>query len=392
MGRFLDFLGIEVRSGSVGSAGGDSPLPGIQPPLRSDTQSVSVDRAISIPTAYRAVTILAGAISQLELGVWRQGVELDPPPALVRAPDVNQTLSQFLKRTVIGLAGTGNAYWHLIRDSSGLVSSLEVLNPLTIHFEHDNKGKKRWLYGDNRWKSDDFGSATEVKHLRLLEVMGHEEGMGPIQACRSAFNSALQLRDYADNWFVEGGVPTGGVLTTDQHLLEGEAKAYLEAWKKMLQESHVAAMGKGLKYESIFLKPADAQFLEVQQFSVADIARMFGIPATYLLAEVNSNSLTYTNIQQVDTQFVKHTLMLYLKEIEDALSSVLVRGQIARFKLDGFLRPDPKSQSEILKTYVDLGVMSKAEARVDLGLTGPPPPQPKPVVVEAPPTEEPKDE
>lgn len=374
--NLLGLLGIQSRSqGSVDSYGGTSPLAGVLPPARSAVTDVNLDSALSINSVFRAVQILSGAVSQLELGVWRAGIEIDSP-AIVRQPDVNKTLSQFLKRTTISLAGTGNAYWLLINNSAGATDSIQILNPLAVSIGEDKQGRKVYHYASETYRTD------QVKHLRLLEVPGHEYGLGPVQSCRSGLGSALSLRDYSDNWFSKSAVPTG-VLSTDLNLTGPEADAYKARWNEMQAERSVAVLSKGLKYEPILLSPADAQFLESQQFSVTTVAQMFGIPAPYLLAAVQGSSMTYQNLEMADSQFVKYTLMAYLKEIEDALSSVLPRGQVAKFKLDGFLRPDAKSQADIHKIYFDMGVISADEIRADKGWTGPAP-QRKPAPAPAP--------
>jgi HK97 family phage portal protein len=384
MGAFLSFLGIETRSGSFESAGGSSPLPGVIPPLRSDARSINLDTGLSLPAVYRAIFILAGAVSQLELDVWRNGDRVLPKPALARNPDADATLSQFLKRTVVGLAGTGNAYWRMI-DGPRSVSSIEILDPLQVRPYHDGNGRKRFAVGDKVY------STNEVRHLRLLEVPGHIEGLGPIQACRSGLNSALSLREYADNWFSDSAIPTG-VLSLQTQLTDTVATETKRRWEEVQASRGVAVLGNGAKYEPILLSPADAQFIESQHLSVTTVAQMFGIPAPFLLAAVQGNSMTYTNMEQANNAFVTYTLMAYVREIEDALSAVLVNGQTAKFDLSGFLRPDAKGQSEIDKTYVDMGVKSPQEVRDALGLPGRVPTKPKPLapVVAAPPAAQPQ--
>lgn len=382
MGRFLSFIGIEARAqqGSVASAGGTSPLAGVIPPARSTVTDVSVDRALTIPAVYSAVSIITTTVAQLKLSVWRNGEEI-PTPYLVRRPDVDQSLSQFLKRTVFGLATTGNAYWHVIRAADGTTASLSVLNPLAISIRYGDRGQKIYDYADSAGGRS--FSANQVKHLRLLEVPGTPYGLGPVQAARTALSGAMDLSQYAEQWFRDGAVPTG-VLSTDQQLNPDDAAAMKARWHETQASRDVAVLGKGLTYAPIILNPADAQFLESRQYSVTDIARLFRVPASYLLAEVNGSSLTYSNLEQVDTAFVRIGLMQYLIEIEDALSDLLVRGQEAKFNLDGLLRPDAKTLAEIHAIYLSANVLSTDEVRAQKGWTGPAPVQPKPEPATAP--------
>lgn len=370
-----NLLGIETRS--EGNPYGSGPLPGVIPPSRSGVAAVTLDRALSIPAVYRAIQILAVSVSQLEWGAYRNGEEVLPSPALIRRPDVDRPLSNFLKRTTIDLAGTGNAYWRIYRNPDSTVATLRVLNPKAVGYEYDDNGRKWWLYSDNRDPSQKL-AYDKVKHLRLMEVPGHDDGVGPIEANASSLRSILNLKAYVDNWFVKSGVPVGGVLATDQQLDPVEANELADAWTRFMEERGFAVTGKGLKWEATMLKPADAQYLEIQKFFVTEVARMFGIPAPFLLAEIDSNSLTYQNLEMVDTQFIRTALMDYLTEIEEAMSDLLVRGQVAQFKVDSLLRPDARTQADIHKTYSDLGVLSAKEIRKQKGWAGDPPPKPKP--------------
>src|SRR5688572_27261237 len=85
----------EKRQGSVGSAGGTSPLPGVIPPPRTNGPEVSVETALSISAVFRAVSIISAAVSQLDLTVYRGIEELPSQPSLVTRPDVNSSPSTF---------------------------------------------------------------------------------------------------------------------------------------------------------------------------------------------------------------------------------------------------------------------------------------------------------
>lgn len=322
---------------------------------------------MTVPAAYRAISILATAASQLQIGVQREGRWIESP-ALIKAPAAFQTQAQFVKRVVIGLAGTGNAYLRIIRGADGLsVASVDVLDPMAVAVRYDDRGRKLYDYATGVGRELRTFKASEVRHLRLLEVPGHAYGLGPVQSCRASLGAALDLRDYAGEVFNDGTVPTG-ILTSDMQLTSAQADAYRDRWHATQARRDVAVLGQGLTYAPIILKPADAQFLESQQFSVTDVARLFGIPAAYLLAEVNGSSMTYQSLEMADTQFVRYTLMAYLGELEGALTELLPRGQFAKFRLDGLLRPDTLTRARVHQLYRQMGAMTVNEVRAAEGL------------------------
>jgi len=345
----------------------------ILPPSR-DTGELTIDRALAITSVFRAVTILSTTCSQLTLGVWRGDDELETP-SVVRQPDPDRPLSAFLKRTVVNLALFGNAYWMVDRNARGEVVNLRVLDPNRVHVSLDQRGSKTYGVSTVDGKSRTYDD-RRVQHLRLLEVPGNVYGLGPIQAGRGGLNSARQVEEYAANWFDKGGVPTG-TLNTAQNLDPDTTAALQAAWAAMLSESKTAILGSGTSYNPIFLNPADAQWLETKQFSVTEVARLFGIPAAYLLAEVNGSSMTYSNISQLNTVFHQTTLMSYLSEIEDALSILLPRGQAAKFKVDQLLRVDDQARYTAYSTALTAGFLTVDEVRAREGLP-PLPEEPEP--------------
>jgi phage portal protein BeeE len=94
------------------------------------------------------------------------------------------------------------------------------------------------------------------------------------------------------------------------------------------------------------LKPSDIQFLESQQYSTIQMARLIGAPASIMLVAVEGNSQTYSNVEQEWIGYVRFGLMKPLREIEDAFTELLPGRQTARFKVDALLRSDTKTRYE----------------------------------------------
>lgn len=358
---------LPTTTGSVDSAGGDSPLPGIVPPARPTVPPVSVDIALGLSAVYRSVDIICTSVMQLELGVWRGTSEMKRVPGLVSRPDINSSPSKFLKKTTMSMATHGNAFWLVDRqdnnDPTSIATNLTVLNPLTVSIEYDAQGILR--YRTVIGKKSVLLDAHRVKHLKLMEVWGQDLGLGPIQAQRIGLAGHVNLRDYSQKVFTE--YPTG-VVSSKDNLNPDVVDAYKDRWYEAdANGARIKFLGNGMTYQPIMLNPEDAQFIENQAFAITDVARMFGIPANYLHAEIGGNSMTYQNMEDVDTQFVKYTLTGYLREIEEAFTDLLPRGQRARFKLEGFLRADEKTRAEVYKYYKEMGVLTPEEIRISEG-------------------------
>ena len=195
---------------------------------------------------------------------------------------------------------------------------------------------------------------------------GRLRGLGPIQAAMVELAGAVALRDYASNWFDVAGVPSG-TLNTEQML----TPAQIDEWKQRWVDTHdggVRILGQGLKYQTTAITPEEAQFLEARKFSVTEVARLFGIPSSLMLAPVDGTSTTYQNVEQEWIGFLRFTLMAYLREVEEAFTLLLPRTQTVRFNVEALLRTDTKTRYEAHAVALANGFLTITEVRAIEGL------------------------
>lgn len=395
MGKWLRAIGLETLSETPPD---DDYSADVTPPARSSATVVTEDRALALPALFRGVQLIAGMGSQLQLEAWRGGALIDPQPQLVQQPDPWRSLRSFMLRAIVCLILDGNAFLLKHRDPAGNVVGLEVLNPRNVYIRWSRLGVKSYdvfVRGERRTYS-----YADIEHVKALEVYGHDRGLGPITACRLAVAGIINVREYADKWFAESE-GTNGLLKTDQKLTPEEIRFYKNVWYgknpdgTAIDDTHpdfgrvgprLRVTGAGLDFDPMLLNPADAQWLESQAFGVLDVARMLGLPGDYLMAAVEGSSLTYSNLSMIDTQFLKTNLFPnYLAPLEEAITSVIPRGQTARFNTEAFLRPDDKAQADIDAIYLTAGVISADEIRKRKGWAGP---APKPTPAPAPASQE----
>jgi HK97 family phage portal protein len=208
-----------------------------------------------------------------------------------------------------------------------------------------------------------------MEHLKIFSRAGFLRGLSPIETCNRDIASALDLRDYAANWFSAAGVPTG-ILTTNQMLNPADAEAVTATWHNKQQNRQVAVLGNGFDYKAISLSPRDALFTEIQEQNVRAIARLFGIPSRLLLTSVPGSSDTYTNVSDENSIFWRHTLMAYADAITDALSNCLPRGNRVEFDFEHLFKSDVAARYDYYKTGIDAGFLTVEEVRIKEGLNG----------------------
>jgi HK97 family phage portal protein len=350
--RFLDYAdsfvpGFEERSS------------GIVPPPRSATSGVTTNDALSLASVYRSVSIIATAMKQLGIHVYRDDAEVTPTPLVIRQPDIKVTREVWMEQTINSMALSGNAYWLIGRNGRGETVNLEVLNPFDMMIQTDDYANPTFYFYRGSIKYE----LNQIQHLSMMRVPGNVYGLGPIQAAQKELLNARDTRDYASVWFSDSGIPNG-ILKSDQMLSPDQAAAAKDAWNlTAAARLGVAVLGNGLNYQPMYLNPRDSMFIESQAWNVQQVARLFGVPANMLLASVDGNSMTYTNMEQEQMAFVRYTLSQYIVEIESALSHLLTRGTMVKINVDSLLRSDTLTRYQAHKLAIESGWMTVDEVR-----------------------------
>lgn len=325
---------------------------------------VNESTALALVPVSRAVSVLETAIMNIPVEVYR-GNEQIATPAWLEYPDIENNISQseWLGTTLYNMAVFGNAYWLVRRGNRGIVNITNI-HPTDISVLTDERGIIYYTIGGNTY------STRDIVHLKLWKSPSTSKliGEGPIQRHKSVLRSALDLHNYADNWFRTAAVPTGA-LTTTEFLSEDVAKQNKEAFIASQQERSVAVLSSGLKYESISLNPEQAQFLENQKFINRQIALMFGVPPMYLSMAIEGQGMTYINGNEDRARLYDDGLQQYIVRIQQAITDLLPRGQKAEFNLTEFLRPNQNARYNAYATGLSSGFLTVDEVREMEGMT-----------------------
>jgi HK97 family phage portal protein len=332
---------------------------------------VNPTTALSLTAVYRAVQIIGTPISKMTINTYRfaTGIELKVEnPVLVNNPSIEQNRRDFLFQTVADLALQGNAYWLKNFGSNGQVNNLTILPAAAVQPSWPKMSNGAVDYSTVVY--DYLGTRytkREMEHLRIFSQAGQILGVSPIASCYKDISAAIDLRDYAGNWFTAAGVPTG-ILKTNAMLNKDDAEVVTANWHNKQQNRQVAVLGNGFEYQQIALSPKDALFTEVQDQQVQAVARLFGVPARLLLTSVPGASDTYTNLQDENQVFYRHTLMAYTDAITDALSNCLPRGNRVEFDFEHLFKADVAARYNYYKVAIDAGILTPEEVRTKEGL------------------------
>ena len=341
----------------------------VQPTIPSrEATTVTPDSALTLTAVYRAVQIIATPISKMPINTYRfaTGVELKVEnPVLVNKPDINANRRDFIYETVTSLALEGNAFWLKNYGSNGQVNNLTLLPAASVSVTYkDQRDISKGIVFNYQGKTY---SPREIEHLKLFSKTGNLRGIAPIEAARADVAAALDLRNYAKNWFTSAGVPTG-ILKTNQALNAEQADTITNNWHNKQQNRQIAVLGNGFDYQQVALSPREALFTDIVEQNTVSIARLFGVPARLLITTVPGGSDTYTNLQDENQIFYRHTLMNYTDAITDALSNCLPRGTRVEFDYQHLFRADVETRYNYYAAGIAAGFLSVDEVREKEGL------------------------
>jgi HK97 family phage portal protein len=207
----------------------------------------------------------------------------------------------------------------------------------------------------------------DVVHIRHRSRPGRRLGVAPLQAAAENLAAAASYERIANKLATNSGIPTQGILTTDQDIPTTTAQRYKDTWQAR-GDGDVAVLGAGLKYQSLTLNPRDLALLELREFDGRQIAAAFGVPP-FMVNLAAAGDLTYSTTQGMMDYFWRQTLRPMASNIGRALGTMLPGRSTVLFDADEYTRG---THSETIHTLVEASggpIMDVDEARSVLNLS-----------------------
>lgn len=321
---------------------------------------VTENTAFAQSSLMAAVTLLADAIAVMPLELMRERAgrtEQLPTPSVLLKPNEHQTMFDFIHQTVLMLALHGTAYIYAPRRPGELPPEMKNIHPNQIKgFVDVDDGTLYYEIGRQRY------SPAEIRAIHWVLFPGKTRGLSPLEVQRNTIGMGIAMDRFLAQFYGEGATPSS-VLETDQKVTPDQADLLRQTW----EDSHnkrrrPAVLSGGLKWRSITTSAADMQMIEHRESIIRDIARAYRIPLHMILGS-GGNSQTYQNVEQAGINFVRYTLLPWMRRIEDAISEMLPLTQKVRFNADEFMRADLITRVNAQRVQILSGTLSPNEAR-----------------------------
>lgn len=377
----MKLFGREIRSAQTTYSIDDPQLAKV---LGINLDGMSADKAKE-STMYACLRILSDSVSKLPLKLHKSnedGTSKENSHYLYNLlklrPNPYMSSSTFWKSVEFNRSYHGHAIvainYYRVGKNAGKVKSLIPLNMENVDTWIDDKGilsdemnTMYFIYTDKNGKQYKFKS-NEVLHFIGLT----RDGFTPMpvrEYLSTLIDNAMSSTAYTNN-YLKNGLHSKGIINYTGNLGDEKQEVLQARFKKLSagieNAGSLLPLPIGFDYKSISTSMADAQFTELAELSIRQIASAFGIKMHQLNALERA---TNSNIENQQKEFYVETMQSILVAYEEELTYKLLtskevqQGYFFRFNTDSVLRSQSKERAEYITMMVRNGVWTPNEAR-----------------------------
>ena len=289
--------------------------------------SVTADSAMKVSAVYGCVSLIAGAIATLPLGVFERTAEgrdkADHPYWWLFNEQASEgwTSSAAIEYIISAKLFYGDGFGRLIRAKGGRVLGWEPLHPLSVYpFRHDGKILYRVTKsGEAPYTLD----SSDVLHLPSLGFDGLTSPSPITYAAREAIGTAISAQQFSGQFFAGGAnfdyaLKTASKLDTEQL---NQLKASLLGRAQNGGRGPLILSG-GLEPAQLSVNSKDAEILATRLFTVEEICRVFGVPP-HMVGHTDKTTSWGSGIESQGIGFVRYTLQRHLTPMAQEINRKL---------------------------------------------------------------------
>ena len=336
--------------------------------------AVNDESALTLAAVYACNRVLSESIASLPVGLYKTEPDGDvtkadrrPEHRLVGiAPSDLYTSYTFRSTLQFHLGLRGDCFARIMRDGRGGARELRIIHPDYCRpFLHQSKlyyeVTPNPAYGESGKR--EVLHQYEVLHIAALSLDGIT-GRSPISVLRDTIGIGLGNRDYVANIQKNGG-RLRGYLRHPNKLSPEQVSGVRTNFKEPIQRGEFPILENGLEFSTVSLSPADAEFIKTHGITRLDIASAYRVPP-HMIGDLER--ATFSNIEHQALEFVKHTLLPWIKNWEQELNRKLLPldlqdNHFFRFNVEGMLRGDIKARMEAYTKAIQWGILNRDEVR-----------------------------
>lgn len=213
---------------------------------------------------------------------------------------------------------------------------------------------------------------TYTPGIDAVYIVGHSRdgifGINPVQQFRDTLGYAKGLDDYGARFFKNAATPSMIITTAGPMSLpeRTQLQTDLKAAASGDNDRAVLVIPNGTSAAPMSLPPADTDYLETKISSLRDICRILNIPPSRVH---DTSDSTYSNIEQESLDYVRRTVMPWMRRIQSAFNKQLLPSELRlTFDPSGLLEGTLMEQFAAWQIGINAGITSPEYAAQRMGL------------------------
>jgi HK97 family phage portal protein len=324
---------------------------------------IGASQAMRIATVFTCVLVRAESLSILPVNVMQSTADGSkvaynhPVYNLIHnKPNPFQTASGFWKSVSAHIDLHGECFAKIKYSGRFQPVRIDLIqDPKSVNILETDNGNALYEYNGKRYQD------YEMLHFKDLSLDGYR-GCSKISYNSSTVGYASKLKSFGSNAI---GTKPPGYFTTEQNydVVKKQEMNLSKTWKEGIDRGDVPLLPFGLEYKNLQISPDDAQYLEAVGSTKEDICGIFRVPPTLVQ---NYQRATFSNAEQQDLVFVKHTMLPILTNIEQECNAKLFseanmnsrEPYYVKINVNAFMRGDFATRTQGYKTLWERGLIT----------------------------------
>lgn len=204
-------------------------------------------------------------------------------------------------------------------DRNGRALSVDLMSPDKVRPQMVG-GELQWYVNGSRIEGSKL---AQFRRWRANPQPGQVLGLSIVEQHAVSIGVSLRSAQFGDQWFREGAHPSAALVNKAKlnNLNAEQAKRRLLAATQGNREPLV--LGEGWEFHNLQMSPNESQFLETQQYSEAQCARMFGPGFAEIMGYETGGSMTYANVVDRRQDLLVLSLNKWIRRAERVFTSLL---------------------------------------------------------------------
>lgn len=325
-------------------------------------EHITEKRALGLATVYTCINVLSQTGAALPGNVIREegGNRISAPEhpsyyPLAQQPNNYMSSANMFLSTLVNLFGWGDAFIGINRNGRGTVSTLDKLQPWDVSDIQIADGNAFYKV------RGEWYSSRDILHFRMFSYDGLH-GISPIIQNKMTMGKSIKSERYHS--YATGQTPPS--ILSYEGTLSPEARAENQkSWQNDLAAGRTPILSGRWDVKNLILEPGAAQYVETEGLTDQRIYGIFRIPPVFAQ---NYERATFTNAEQSDLIFAKHTVTPIVRIMEQEINMKMFserekKTTSYKFNMNGLLRGDTQARAAFYTTMRNIGGMNGNEIR-----------------------------